>query len=852
MPGFLCSRASAPLLVLVVASTTSCGGRDGGGPTNSPDPRPTAIAALTETALRGTAGVAVTTPPSVKVVSASGAGVSGVTVTFAVTTGGGTITGNTRTTDANGVATIGSWTLGTNVGANALTASVPQLTAITFSATGEAGPPAKARFATAPPSTARNRIALSTAPVVQLDDQFGNPVAQSGVPVTASLASGGGALRGTTTVSTDASGAARFADLHIAGTVGPRTLAFTATGFPPISATVSLTGGAASMLAINGGDNAVALVGTAVSPSPSVRVVDADVNPVAGVSVTFTIASGSGTVVGASATSDANGIATVGSWRVGSIAGRNTLTATIATAEAPASITFNATARPPLLATITPTLTASAPLGRRQFDARDELGGSATVTWRVNGVTGGTAATGTISSTGEFTAAAAASDSVVITAIAAADTTRKVSATVLIVPTESRATPYYMQFPRVVDATRPGRTRIIVLPPSGTVSMTFFPISGVQTGTPLTDLGNGIMLLDLAPQVTLAGFVTASLHNTLGFLDCFDASGTRTRRTSIGVSVRETTMPDVAVTPLASDAQRTAFVLNLRSDTPLFGTGVSPSLGSRMLALVGDRFDFLGVLANVSTNNNRFYAGVRNDARGIGLPVFDNSASYGSAGRLRGIVNYPLDEFFDTQSVLAHEIGHAWINFATDPILRSGVPHWPLSNLANESVMGLSIGGQGGAGGSFPWGLTAVGNGSYRLDLRTPANQYTTWDLYLMGLLPPDSVTPAVILPSTLNPSALTPGQITTATTYTIGAYVAVHGTRTPTYASRQTDFAIAMVVLSYGRLLSPSEMAYYDAVAARAESAVSLPLTTGFAQGLSPTFWVVSGGRARIRSRLN
>ncbi len=63
-------------------------------------------------------------PPAVKVTTAAGAAVPGVTVTFAVASGGGSVTGATPTTGADGVATVGSWTLGPLAEPNTLTATV--------------------------------------------------------------------------------------------------------------------------------------------------------------------------------------------------------------------------------------------------------------------------------------------------------------------------------------------------------------------------------------------------------------------------------------------------------------------------------------------------------------------------------------------------------------------------------------------------------------------------------------------------------------------------------------------------------------------------------------------------------
>ncbi|MEO8140750.1 MAG: leishmanolysin-related zinc metalloendopeptidase [Gemmatimonadota bacterium] len=81
---------------------------------------------------------AVTNVPSVKATDADGNPVSGIGVTFAVTGGGGSLTGGNQTTNGSGVATVGSWTLGAAAGPNSLTASASGLigSPVNFSATG--------------------------------------------------------------------------------------------------------------------------------------------------------------------------------------------------------------------------------------------------------------------------------------------------------------------------------------------------------------------------------------------------------------------------------------------------------------------------------------------------------------------------------------------------------------------------------------------------------------------------------------------------------------------------------------------------------------------------------------------
>ncbi|MDP2955922.1 MAG: leishmanolysin-related zinc metalloendopeptidase, partial [Longimicrobiales bacterium] len=98
-----------------------------------------AASALTKVAgdnQSATAGTAVATRPKVKVADAFGNGVSGVSVTFAVASGGGSASGLTQTTGSDGTATVGGWTLGASVGANTLTASASGLSPVTFTAAG--------------------------------------------------------------------------------------------------------------------------------------------------------------------------------------------------------------------------------------------------------------------------------------------------------------------------------------------------------------------------------------------------------------------------------------------------------------------------------------------------------------------------------------------------------------------------------------------------------------------------------------------------------------------------------------------------------------------------------------------
>ena len=103
------------------------------------------MVAVSVTTQMAVAGAQVADPPSVIVRDVSGIPVAGVVVTFAVTVGGGTVSDSAVTTNANGVATLTSWTLGVLAGVNTVTATSPGLPTVTFNATGTAGPPCPSR-----------------------------------------------------------------------------------------------------------------------------------------------------------------------------------------------------------------------------------------------------------------------------------------------------------------------------------------------------------------------------------------------------------------------------------------------------------------------------------------------------------------------------------------------------------------------------------------------------------------------------------------------------------------------------------------------------------------------------------
>jgi len=294
----------------------------------------------------GTVGAAVTVPPSVLVTDQFGNPVAGTPVTFTVATGGGSVTGGSATTDASGIATVGSWTLGTATGSNTLTATSTGLSGspITFTATANAGAATQIAVNAGNGQSATVATAVAVPPSVLVRDAFNNPVA--GVAVTFAVASGGGSATGTA-ATTNASGIAAVATWTMGQTAGPNTLTATATGLTgsPVTFTATGTAGAATTAAITAGNGQTATVNTAVATDPAVIVRDQFNNPVPGVAITWAVTAGGGAVVpGAGATTNASGTATVTSWTLGTVAGTSNNSLSATAAGVTPALTFTATA----------------------------------------------------------------------------------------------------------------------------------------------------------------------------------------------------------------------------------------------------------------------------------------------------------------------------------------------------------------------------------------------------------------------------------------------------------------------------------------------------------------------------
>ena len=249
-------------------------------------------------------GVVFPAQPVIQLRDRSGRDVAraGFAVTAAIASGGGALGGTlTVETNGSGQAVFTDLTISGTVGARTLQFTATDLTPATSGALDlTAGPASQVVITTQPSPTAQSGIPIPQQPVVQLRDAVGNDVSQSGVSVAVDVATGSGGLGPPGSVATNGAGQAVFSGLTITGTVGPRTLRFTATGLIPDTSTViDLRAGLVKQLVITRQPSGTAYSGVPLGPQPIVQLRDSVGNDdvlQSGVAVTPSVASGTGSL----------------------------------------------------------------------------------------------------------------------------------------------------------------------------------------------------------------------------------------------------------------------------------------------------------------------------------------------------------------------------------------------------------------------------------------------------------------------------------------------------------------------------------------------------------------------------
>lgn len=306
-------------LALLLLTGTACD--------HSTDPAvATSLVPSTSVNVAGVAGAPVSPPPSVVVKNQKGSPMAGIPVTFTVTSGGGTVTGASVTTGADGIATVGSWTFGTVAGQNILTASSPTLSSVTFTGIGSPGPAAAISKLSSDNQSTIVGTAVPNAPSVQVKDAYGNAVGN--VAVTFTPSQGAGSVTGAART-TGADGVATAGSWILGTSVGTNILTVTAGTAPPVNFFATGIAGPATRIVTALGDGQIGRASARVPGLIAVRVTDAYNNGKPGTGVTFTVTAGGGSINGsATSSTDVDGYALFGGWILGPNPGPNSLTAT--------------------------------------------------------------------------------------------------------------------------------------------------------------------------------------------------------------------------------------------------------------------------------------------------------------------------------------------------------------------------------------------------------------------------------------------------------------------------------------------------------------------------------------------
>jgi hypothetical protein len=295
-------------------------------------------------------GKALASPVVFRVEAADGIPVAGVPVTFAVTTGGGTLSSASAVSDVNGqVSTV--WTLGELIGEQVMQASVAGLTGspVSVAATGLDRLASALAFTASPSASVAG---TEFAPVVvAVRDADGIVVTSFNGGVTVTLDPGSVGGTGATLVSPTGgvmtvmavAGVATFPGLRVnrAGS-DFRLLATAGAIASAVSPPFTVSPAAPAALAITSGNGQTGTVGSIAPVALGVRLRDAFDNGIAGATISFAVTAGAASVAPATVTTDANGNASA-QLTLGDLAGTVTVRAT-AVATPALFVDFTATA----------------------------------------------------------------------------------------------------------------------------------------------------------------------------------------------------------------------------------------------------------------------------------------------------------------------------------------------------------------------------------------------------------------------------------------------------------------------------------------------------------------------------
>lgn len=229
----------------------------------------------------------------------------------------------------------------------------------------------------------------------------------------------------------------------------------------------------------------------------------------------------------------------------------------------------------------------------------------------------------------------------------------------------------------------------------------------------------------------------------------------------------------------------------------------------------GDDYDFFMLWsldkleAKTPLSFENFVAGrywnVQTDYTGSALIPWNQSAAYGSGGRLLGIAVIDQGHRGLYGNNLAHELTHQWAAFTSSSLgLQEDFAHW-----APRTSVGSVVGG-------YEWLDNEDGTFTVNAEIgRGGLFEMAPLDRYFAGFIGPESVPPIRVARAGVplqHGYVVQPDEIER--TLTVEDIITVHGPRSPGPAMSRKEFRVAVGTVSHGRLLSAEEMTFYDILA--------------------------------------
>ena len=249
-----------------------------------------------------------------------------------------------------------------------------------------------------------------------------------------------------------------------------------------------------------------------------------------------------------------------------------------------------------------------------------------------------------------------------------------------------------------------------------------------------------------------------------------------------------------------------------------------------------DDFDFIFIFSDEDVRPDGVPFGtnrsVKRDIDGLGAVLYDETALYGSGGRLKSVLYLPLVKYVRNGPFL-HEIAHHWANKGFIPSTVSS--HWGYSSA-------------GGQLGGFDE-LVDLGNGEYLGKLNGNdgfgpfANggnsiPYSNLELYLMGMIPASDLETIQVAENPENAEGIGVFTADKITSYTAASLIDQHGARSPSYADSQKAFTAITVIIS----TSPISDERIEMANSNLENFVKQGEPSA-EWGNSNNFWMATGG---------